>query len=84
MDKKFLNILIALAIVAVLVIVGAGFFSYKIGYKKGYNIGKEDGRIAAQVKPAEAVQNPLEKLPETNPFEKVKNPFEEGYQNPFK
>lgn len=84
MDKKFLNILIAVSVVAVLAIAGAGYFSYKMGYTKGYDIGKEDGRIAAQVKPGEAVQNPMEEMPETNPFEKVANPFEDAYKNPFK
>lgn len=84
MDKKFLNILISLAVAAILAIGAAGFFSYQMGYKKGYDTGKEDGRIAAQVKPGDAVQNPLEKMPETNPFENVANPFEDAYKNPFK
>lgn len=37
------------------------------------------GQIFEQVQ-----QNPAEKLPETNPFEKEINPYKSGYTNPFK
>lgn len=85
MEKKVLIILIALKIV-VLVVVGTVvyYLSYQKGYKTGYEAGKEVGRAAAVVKPEKAVTNPLEKMPETNPFEKVINPFKELYKNPFK
>lgn len=33
---------------------------------------------------SDQVQDPAEKIPETNPFEKVKtNPYEDSYKNPF-
>ena len=32
----------------------------------------------------ESQNNPIQKLPETNPFNKVEtNPFKQGYKNPF-
>lgn len=33
---------------------------------------------------AEEVQNPAEKIPQTNPYETETNPFEETKTNPFK
>lgn len=29
-------------------------------------------------------QNPTEKIPDINPFQQIKNPYEEAYSNPFK
>ena len=29
-------------------------------------------------------QNPTEKIPDINPFQQIKNPYEETYSNPFK
>ena len=81
MDKK---ILIIFTVVVLVVAVGVYYFSYKKGYSAGYKEGKEVGRAAAQVKAGEVVTNPMEKMPETNPFEKVINPFKELYKNPFK
>ena len=77
MDKKTLIIFI----VVVLVVAGG---CYYFGFQKGFTLGKEAGRIAAQASPEAAVTNPMEKMPETNPFEKVINPFKELYKNPFK
>lgn len=77
MSKKILVVFII-----VVIIVAAGV--YYFGYQKGYDAGKEVGRAASQVKPGEVVTNPMEKMPETNPFEKVVNPFKELYKNPFK
>ena len=85
MDKKLLIIFI----IAILVVAaGAYLLGNQIGYGKGkqagYEEGKEVGRAAAQTEASQAVTNPLEELPSTNPFEEVVNPFEEAYQNPFK
>ena len=77
MKKSYLIIFI----IAVLVVVGGVYY---FGYQKGYKAGVETGRAAAQVKAGEVVTNPLEKMPETNPFEGVINPFKELYKNPFK
>mgnify|MGYP001610816476 CR=1 FL=1 len=80
MDKKILIAGIAAAIVA----GAAAYFSYNSGYQKGYTAGVETGRAAAKTEASQAVTNPLENLPSTNPFEKAINPFKELYKNPFK
>ena len=77
MDKKTLIIFIV-----VVLVVAAGV--YYFGFQKGYKLGIETGRTAAQTSAGAAVTNPLEKMPETNPFEQVVNPFKELYKNPFK
>ena len=77
MNKNFLIILI----VAVLVVAGAAYY---FGFQRGYKIGVETGRTAAGTSARAAVTNPLEKMPETNPFGEVVNPFKELYKNPFK
>ena len=84
MDKKTLSLIIIFVIVVLIVAVGVYYFAYKKGYSVGYEEGKETGRAAAQVGAGEVVTNPMEKMPSTNPFEKVVNPFKEGYKNPFK
>lgn len=58
--------------------------AYYFGYQKGLAVGKEIGRAASQTEAGTAVQNPLEQMPSTNPFEEVVNPFKELYKNPFK
>lgn len=80
MNKKLLILVLAAAVLALAVGVGGYYF----GYQKGYGQGVEVGRAAATTRAGQAVSNPLEKMPETNPFEKVVNPFEAGYKNPFK
>ena len=80
MDKKLLVLVLVGTILAVAAGVGGDFF----GYQKGYGAGVEIGRAAAKTGAGTVVANPLEKLPEINPFEKVVNPFEAGYINPFK
>jgi len=81
-----MKVKIFIIVILVIVIMGAAvsYFSYKAGYKKGYDLGKEAGITASKVQPSEAVTNPLEEMPSINPFEKVLNPFKEGYKNPFK
>lgn len=81
MDKKTLLIFLGGVLV---VAAGVYYFSYQKGFSVGFQAGKEAGRAAAQVKPGEVVSNPLEKMPSTNPFEEVINPFKELYKNPFK
>lgn len=89
MDKKLLIIFI---IVVLVVAAGAYWLGLQkglgLGYGKGkaagYEEGKEVGRAAAQTEASQAVTNPLEELPSTNPFEEVVNPFEAAYKNPFK
>ena len=77
MDKKSLIIFI----VVVLVVAGGCYF---FGYRQGYKLGVETGRMAAGTSAGAVVTNPLEKMPETNPFQQVVNPFKDLYKNPFK
>ncbi len=81
MDRKNLIIFI---ITIVAVAAGVYYFSYKKGYKTGFNVGKEAGIAASKTTAGQAVANPLEAMPSTNPFEKAVNPFKELYKNPFK
>lgn len=81
MEKRTLIIFIGGIL---LVAVSVYYLSYQKGFKAGFEQGKEAGRAAAQVKPGAVVTNPLEKMPSTNPFEGVINPFKELYKNPFK
>lgn len=88
MEKKNLIIIIVLVVI-VAGVVGFGVFYYgnRQGYTKGYNAGFEEGkkvgRAAAKIEAGEAVSNPMENMPSTNPFDKVINPYEEAYKNPF-
>jgi len=86
MDKKILIIFI---VVVLVVVAGVYYFGYQKGYKAGYGKGVEIGKASVKVEAGKieagaVVTNPLEKMPETNPFEKVINPFRELYKNPFK
>lgn len=77
-----MNIKIVAVFVAILALAGAG--AYYFGYQRGYEAGKEFGIAASKTEAGAAVTNPLEKLPETNPFENAVNPFKDLYKNPFK
>jgi len=81
MEKKTLIIFI---VVVLVVAGGVYYFSYQKGYKAGYGEGVEIGKASVKVEAGAVVTNPLEKMPETNPFEKVINPFKDLYKNPFK
>ncbi|PIR72925.1 MAG: hypothetical protein COV26_01335 [Candidatus Nealsonbacteria bacterium CG10_big_fil_rev_8_21_14_0_10_36_23] len=74
MNKKLLIILI------VVILVAAGLVYY-FWYQKGKKTGLE---VTIPTLPKAAVTNPLEKMPETNPFDKAINPFKTLYKNPFK
>lgn len=84
MDKKLLVFILAAVALVIVAGVGGYYLGYQKGYGKGYVAGVETGRAAAKTGAGAAVTNPLENMPETNPFEKVINPFEAGYINPFK
>jgi|GEM_PF-1738307 len=70
MDKKVLGIIIVVVIVAVAIF---GYFQW--GNKGGQKA--EEGNKFNGV-----IDNPVENMPETNPFETKVNPME-GYTNPF-
>ena len=72
-----------LIVVIVIVIVGAAVGAYYYGHNVGYGEGVEIGRASAQVEAGDIVASPMENMPSTNPFDKMVNPFDEAYQNPF-
>ncbi len=74
---------LVLVAVFVVIIVAIGIGGYYYGHRLGYEEGEEIGRATSQVEVGDVVSNPMENMPSTNPFEKVVNPFEEAYQNPF-
>jgi flagellar basal body-associated protein FliL len=72
MDKKVLNIVIAIIVIAIAV------YAYmQLGNKKG---GEDVNAPASQFD--SVIDNPIEAMPETNPFDTNVNPME-GYKNPF-
>lgn len=77
-----MNTKIIAVFIVVLALAAAG--AYYFGYQRGYDAGKEVGIAAAKTEAEATVTSPLEKIPETNPFEQVVNPFKDLYKNPFK
>jgi flagellar basal body-associated protein FliL len=78
-SKKILLVIITITIAAVLII--GGFFIYKKYYQKA-PATEQPQTLGGQI--YEQIQNPAEKIPETNPFKAKTNPFEEAKTNPFK
>lgn len=83
MNKKITIIVIAI----IIAIATIGFFVWQKYYKA--EPAPTPSPVATE-KPqtlggeiSEQVQNPAEKLPETNPYEAKTNPFEEAKTNPF-
>ncbi len=70
MDKKILGIIIAI-IVIILVVC-----SYMYWGKKGGQLVNKNQQINS------LTNNPVENMPEINPFKSTVNPME-GYKNPF-
>lgn len=57
------------------------FFGQKAGEK--VTAPAESSALGGQIF-EKVQQNPAEKLPDTNPFQKDLNPYKSGYTNPFK
>jgi hypothetical protein len=70
MDKKVLGIIIAVFIIALILFVSVQWG--KKGNQEINNLPSGNGSIV----------NPVENMPETNPFETTVNPMD-GYKNPF-
>ena len=81
-NKK--TLLIVVAIVVAVALIVSGFFVYKKYYPKAPapTPTEEPTTLGGQI--YEQVQNPAEKIPETNPYSAKTNPFEEIETNPFK
>ena len=84
MDRK-----LSIAITAVIVVlIAIGFFVWWKYYRPApvpapaVPTAEEPQTLGGQI--YEQVQNPAERLPETNPFEAKVNPFEEAKTNPYK
>jgi len=70
MDKKILGIIIAAFIIFLVLFVSVQW-------------GKKGGQEINNIPPENnVVVNPVENMPETNPFETTVNPMD-GYKNPF-
>jgi hypothetical protein len=69
MDKRVLSVIIGAIIISICGFVYSGLRSSNIQKSES---GKFNG----------VMENPVEKMPETNPFETSVNPMD-GYSNPF-
>ena len=69
MDKRALGVIIGIIIIAVIGFVYSNMRSGKL--EKG-----EEGKFNG------VIENPIENMPETNPFDTKVNPMD-GYTNPF-
>lgn len=75
-------IIVGVIILAVLVL--AGFYIYQSGQWRTKEEVKKEGPVSLGEQIYGQVQNPAEKIPETNPYKAQTNPFEETKTNPFK
>lgn len=87
MPKKLIYLII-IAIIAVLILVGVVFyFSKKAKPNQGQTeqeaINSALQFVVPQINAENIISNPLEGAPSINPLDKVANPFEDGYKNPF-
>ncbi|MBI3638324.1 hypothetical protein HY227_01105 [Candidatus Wolfebacteria bacterium] len=78
------NIKIIILVVAVLAVAAGGYFVWKKYYKKIEPMKQEESKtLGGQI--YDKVENPAQKLPETNPFKQANtNPFDESKTNPYK
>lgn len=78
--NKKINIIIIVVIIVLLII--GGYFVYKKYWPTPSEpVREETVSLGGQI--YEQVQNPAEKIPETNPYSAKTNPFEEAKINPF-
>jgi len=73
-------------IIIIVILITGGFYAYKKYLAPKYLVPKEEQKkepigLGGQI--YEQVQNPVEKIPETNPYSAKTNPFEEAKTNPF-
>ena len=83
MNKNILVILIS--VLVCLLIAGVVFYYLKV--KPTTNGTLQEALNKASTLPDvgadKIIGNPLDEVPSTNPMEKVANPFEDSYKNPF-
>ena len=77
-NKKILLIVVILALV-----VGGVFYFLKKGPSIQLELLEKEEAITFGEKIYETIQNPAEKIPQTNPFKTEINPFEGLKINPF-
>lgn len=84
MDKKHIA---PIAIVLILLVLGAGFWYWQSNKGAPSPLPQTKETLAPTLGGtiAEQTQNPVKgRVPDANPFEGQKNPFDAIYQNPFK
>ncbi len=89
MNKRLLLEIISI-IIAILMAVG-GYYYWQKYYKVAPAATVESPQTFGEQISNQAITNPAEKIPQTNPYEikinpfdEIKtNPFQNGYQNPF-
>ncbi len=81
MNKKYLAIIVIL----ILAIIAAAVYFLKIKSKSNFEAYKvlEKAEVLEEKATKQAEIDPVENLPNTNPFEAKTNPFEDSYKNPF-
>lgn len=76
---KTLTILLVLILVGVLFLTAGYYLGKKQGWEKGYQSGYTEGqeveRATCNLEAKDSVANPMDNLPDTNPFEESLNPF---------
>ena len=72
------NVFLIVSVILFVLIAGLIFYARYINTPAGEKEAREAGDIISG-----QVQDPAEKLPQTNPFEAKTNPFENAYENPF-
>ena len=75
------TIKIIVEVIVAIIIIAAGYYLFT-AYNATQNENKEEKTVQDKIA-EQADINPIENLPEANPFEANTNPFKGGYKNPF-
>lgn len=68
----------------ILIILALGLIVYFVSKPKSTPLPEEEGLTENPISESATVENPVENLPELNPFDASKvNPYSDGYKNPF-
>lgn len=81
--NKIILIVIVLAVLAAAIVYWQYFYKPQ---EKGFTptLPEMDSGVGSAAKGVDVgAVNPVENMPSTNPMDKVANPFEGGYANPF-
>ncbi|MDI6883425.1 MAG: hypothetical protein QMC93_03120 [Patescibacteria group bacterium] len=81
-DKKKIIIISGVIVFAILILAGFYIYQKKTAPFKEEVKKETPSGLGGQI--YEKIQNPAEKIPQTNPYKAKTNPFEETKTNPFK